>query len=108
MAVTRLRRPAGLDAVLTRICDSIDEALAKLLPAFVREGTELRGVQDAGITFAAATPLAIEHKLGRTPSRWWVTRDFGAAASDLRETARDDKRLTLVSSTACTVYLWVG
>ena len=108
MATTRLRRPAGLTEALTRICDAIDEALAALLPTVIASGTELRGTGGVGITFAAGTPLQIAHKLGRVPQRWWVTRDFGANASSLRETARTDKFITLVSGAACTVYLWVG
>jgi hypothetical protein len=108
MAITRLRRPSGLTEILTQICNAIDEALAKLLPSLVREGAELRGEADAGITFAAGVSRQVAHKLGRVPTRWWVVRDFGASAHDLLETGRDDKFLTLVSSTACTVYLWVG
>jgi hypothetical protein len=108
MANVRLRRPAGLDRQTTSIANAVDTALSQVVPAPLRSGTELRGEKDAGLTFAAGTPVAIAHKLGRTPSRWWVTRDFGAAAHALRETARDDKFLTLVSSSSCTVYLWVG
>lgn len=103
MAVTRLRRPSGLDRLLTTVCDAIDAALGEVLPSVVREGTEL-----TNLTFAAGVPLAVAHKLGRVPQRWWVTRDFGANANALRETARDSKYLTLVSSAACTVNLWVG
>lgn len=108
MATTRLRRPAGLTEILTQICNAIDEALAKILPSIVREGTELRGNADAGITFTGGAQQAVAHKLGRVPQRWWVTRDFGANANTLREVSRDDKFITLVSAGTCTVYLWVG
>jgi len=108
MAVVRLQRPSGLDQLLTAICDAVDQALAKVLPPVVREGIELRGDKDAGLTFAAGTAVKVPHHLGRVPQRWWVTRDFGANANTLRETARDDKFLTLVSGVACTVYIWVG
>lgn len=123
MAVVRLRRPSGLDRLLTAVCDAVDAALSEVLPSVIREGTELRESVDAngkkidGIVFAAGVALAVEHKLGRAPSRWWVTRDFGASASNLRETTipgssppvtRDSKRIGLISTTACTVYLWVS
>lgn len=108
MATVRLRRPSGLDRLLTAICDAVDAALAELLPPLVREGIELRGNADAGITFAAGVTQKIPHHLGRVPQRWWVTRDFGANAHALRETNRDNKHLSLVSSAACTVYIWVG
>lgn len=59
-----------------------------------------------GITFAAGVQKRIPHKRERVPRGWFVVRDFGPTAQQLREVARDGSTLTLVSAVGCQVYLW--
>ncbi|HEU5276835.1 MAG TPA: hypothetical protein VFU97_24475 [Xanthobacteraceae bacterium] len=60
-----------------------------------------------GISFQAGVPKRIGHRLDHPYRGFWVVRDFGSAAQALRETASDDRTVTLVSATDCKVFLWV-
>ena len=71
------------------------------LPPVARDGVLLTDVD------LSATPTAVNHGLGVTPSGWLVVRARGAAAASVTETAVSARTLTLVASGAVTVDLWV-
>ncbi len=68
----------------------------------------LDGVLHEAIEFAiGALTVVINHKLGRQP-RGWVITDFTAlAGTGVIRAAWDDKTITLTSSAACDLDLWV-
>lgn len=59
-----------------------------------------------GIEFTAGVQRRVPHKRPQVPRGWWVVRDFGLNANQLREVSRDGTALTLVSAVDCQVYLW--
>lgn len=59
-----------------------------------------------GIVLSAGVAKSIAHKLGKKYRGGWVVRDFGTNASNIRETASDDKSVTLSSSVSCKIYFW--
>lgn len=60
-------------------------------------------------TLLAAGSNVINHKLGRKPRGWWLTRRIraGGAASYPSETASTDKTLTLDAAGAEAVSIWI-
>lgn len=95
--------PRILARLLLQFVASVNEALEPILS---REDA-LRVVQE--VVLVAATPKAVNHKLllptGKTPNGWRVS-DIDAAAT-VHRTAWDDKTITLLASSNCTVLLEV-
>lgn len=77
------------------------------------DGRLLTGEVDAtgrisfGIAFQAGVAKRITHGLGRPYRGGFVTRDFGTAASSIREVDSDHLSVTLVSATDCKIFFWV-
>ena len=68
----------------------------------------LDGVLIEDVEFTGAVTVVINHKLGRK-ARGWFPTDFEALAGTgvIRDADWDDKTLTLTSSAACDLDLWI-
>jgi hypothetical protein len=58
-------------------------------------------------TFTGAVPQSAEHKLGRVPRGWILTRLVAASSAHVSERVADSTSLTLFASAACTAKVWV-
>src|SRR5262245_16918584 len=105
------QRGAGVD--LQRAQDFANDAQRQAIAAQILHGnlltfeTDSAGKRTDGISFTAATPKKVPHRLGRKPNGWFVVRDFGTNAHALLETTTntDATYLYLTSSATCKVYL---
>jgi hypothetical protein len=71
--------------------------------------TATTSVKGEGLSFVAATPRDVGHKLGRKPVGFFVVDSSGANPAGMtRDDANSDTRTTrLTSTTTCKVKLWV-
>lgn len=85
-----------------------DERYAQLLSDMQRllRDPMLRGHTLERVTVEVGTNR-IAHKLGRKPVGWFAVRVTGSAAFEARETAADDRYLTLEVTNATTLDLRV-
>lgn len=89
------------DALLNRIQDRLKSVINAIVGKPLIDGLLLEDV-----ALAAIATNQVPHKLGRLPRGWIVVkRSSGAVIYD--NVAADDKFLTLNSSAAATVTLWV-
>jgi len=65
----------------------------------------LQGLQLTNVKLVSGTNV-INHLLGQTQQGWFLT-DINGAATVYRSAAFNNLTLTLTSSAACTVNLWV-
>ncbi|MBW2560705.1 MAG: hypothetical protein JRE40_07615 [Deltaproteobacteria bacterium] len=73
----------------------------------LEENELLDGILIEDVAFAGAVTVDINHKLGRQP-RGWILTDFTAlAGTGVVRSAWDDKTISLDSSAACDLSLWV-
>lgn len=74
--------------------------LNPLIAQPISSGNPLNGIS------LAASANVINHKLGRVPQGWFVT-DVNTSTIIYRSGPMNDKTITLTSSNAATVNLWV-
>jgi hypothetical protein len=96
--------------------ESDQTSLARLLNAALgdlkqfldrlRSNTSLDNIRLSGVVLASLTTTTINHKLGRIPQEWWITRITGP--STIYEAGRTATTITLYSSGAVTVDLRVA
>jgi hypothetical protein len=90
------RTAADLDALKDRIAEFAQQ---------LEINPTLDGALVESENMVAATPRALNHKLGRQP-RGWILTDIDAAAT-VHRTAWDDKTISLEASANATVSVWV-
>ena len=74
----------------------------------IEDNPLLDGVLIEDIIFSGAVTVNVTHKLGRKPRGWILTDLTGGLVDVARNTgAFDDKFLSLASSAACTISIWV-
>lgn len=83
---------------------AIQENLVKIIDQFISNKEIIDGIPLKDVAIGTADTV-INHKLGRTPLGYIVTTKSGLG--DIYDTGRNSKTLTLISSAAVTVNLWV-
>lgn len=84
------------------LCNYIIEAMNNLI---VGTPTEGRLLTDVVVTSGVAN--VVDHRLGRTPVGYIVTKYSAQVAEPIWQTSITDKQITLRTGTTCTVDIWV-
>jgi hypothetical protein len=100
-----------IDPVLPTSIDDLAKQLNKWRQRIQDVGRTLQrnpfmdGVLIEDVALAAAPNNSVDHKLGRAPRGWFVTKAETAPAN-LREVSSTTRTIVLDSTDACTVSIW--